>query len=214
MLEDTGADKWAADINYMATAMTEIENYEILHCPRHLCSVSSRVSPAVLRRHPSDVHERGIPQLLPHRAVGERLQHPAHPAAAALQLDQGRNHLPERATICLGKFILVLSSLSQPICIVLLSLNEKVSPVVPMGTQYGSKTSLCSFLLLLLPGPQPSHLRPGHPWHRDPGAAELRHRGQVGAREAQGEGHPHHPGQLQRDLGGRDLLRGLQVNIK
>lgn len=59
-------------------------------------------SPAILRGHPPNVHEGGIPKLLPHRALGERVQPAPHQAAAALQLDQGRHHIPERAEICTG----------------------------------------------------------------------------------------------------------------
>lgn len=58
--------------------------------------------PALVRRHPSHVHEGELPQLLSHRAIGKRLQPTASFTLARIQLDQSRHHLPERAQILFG----------------------------------------------------------------------------------------------------------------
>lgn len=58
---------------------------------------------AELRGHPSYVHHQQLPEFLQGRAVRKRSECTASGVAVALQLDEGRHDLSERAQIRIGK---------------------------------------------------------------------------------------------------------------
>jgi len=71
-----------------------------------LSTLTLSFSPTVaaqLRRHPSHVHDQQLPEFLQGRAVRKRPERTASGVADALQLDEGRHDLSERAQIRIGK---------------------------------------------------------------------------------------------------------------